>query len=398
MSTTTTTVDEATSAVEPKPTAPAVKKSKSSSVKTITAARADLLRAVEAAARVTGSGGMLRSLQYLELTASNCRAVFRGTDLGIQVTTEVKIAERHKVSALLPAKLFVDTVKACPDGEVVVTVDTDSATVTAGDFTSTIRLLMEELPKLDLAPVSTVDVEFAEYPAFELAAAIRRTLPMVSKDGALPALASVYFDGKGAVVGTDRYRLIRQVGPVVPKMLVPSRLAAEIVALVGPDDDTLKLAVHGDTLAVRTGLGEVVGRLTVSEFVAYENLVEKAIADADQQYVVDRDALATAIGRCRPIATSSDATPPVRLCFSGDGLVVTSMARDVGEAEHPVPVVEREGDDITVAVNVDYARAALAAFDEDDVTLLIADQMRPMLMHGGRPDDKLVLLMPVRLS
>jgi len=108
---------------------------------------------------------------------------------------------------------------------------------------------------------------------------------------------------------------------------------------------------------------------------------------------VDREPLLEAIRRVKILAR--DATP-VRLSIAADGLKLTAITQDVGNATEELDA-SAAGSDLTVAFNPDYLAAGVEAVSSDQITLSTIDALKPAVVRGVGSDDYLYLLMPVRV-
>ena len=108
---------------------------------------------------------------------------------------------------------------------------------------------------------------------------------------------------------------------------------------------------------------------------------------------VDREPLLEAIRRVKILAR--DATP-VRLQIAADGLKLTAITQDVGNAVEELDA-SATGSDLTVAFNPDYLAAGVEAVSAEQITLSTIDALKPAVVRGVGSDDYLYLLMPVRV-
>jgi DNA polymerase-3 subunit beta len=196
-------------------------------------------------------------------------------------------------------------------------------------------------------------------------------------------------------VATDSYRLaVRDLeGTSVlghdQKVLVPSRALQELQRLLGNEAEiTLRLGEREATFEV--GTTRLTTRLIEGEFPPYRQLIP---ASYPNKLTVSRDALLEAIRRVKILA--KDATP-VRLQLSDDGVKLTAITQDVGNAADELDA-SFDGTELTVAFNPDYLASGVEAATSEEVTLETLDALKPAVVRSVGSDDFLYLLMPVRV-
>jgi len=156
-------------------------------------------------------------------------------------------------------------------------------------------------------------------------------------------------------------------------------LGEELVLRLGERDATFEI-----------GTTRLTTRLIEGEFPNYRQLIP---ASHPNVLTVEREPLLEAIRRVKILAR--DATP-VRLRISADGLQLTAITQDVGNATEELDA-SASGSDLTVAFNPDYLAAGVEAVGSEQITLSTLDALKPAVVRGVGSDDYLYLLMPVRV-
>jgi DNA polymerase-3 subunit beta len=106
--------------------------------------------------------------------------------------------------------------------------------------------------------------------------------------------------------------------------------------------------------------------------------------------------LQSAVNRVRLVGQSKD-TAPIRLGMSSEGLELSAIAQDVGEAHESVEA-KYEGTDVTVAFNSQFLLDGIDAAASDEVVIESIDPLKPAVMKATDSGDFLYLLMPVRIA
>jgi DNA polymerase III subunit beta len=342
----------------------------------------------------TSRTGTLPVLSGVRLDVSDGELTVTGTDLELTIRLSVPVHSDRDGSAVVPARLVADIVKALPAGAVEVSVADEEMSISAGRSQFSVRpLSLSDYPaqvEPDTEPVTLASDQVSD--------ALRQVVRAASTDDARAVLTGVLIaaeDDGLKMVATDSYRLAVRDLPqssmlgAGQKVLVPSRALAELQRIVS----------NGNELTVRLGAREAVfeagetrltTRLIEGEYPNYRNLLPSSYPNI---LTVGREALLEALRRVKILAQDST---PVRLTLGPDTLQLTAITQDVGNAHEEIDA-SYEGAEMTVAFNPDYLASGIDAVEGDEVTLATMDPMKPAVLRGVGHDDYLYLLMPVRV-
>ena len=363
-----------------------------------------LVEALGTAGRAaTNRGGALPVLSGVRLELTGGRLLLTGTDLELTISVEAQVDGQADGIAVLPGRIASEVARSLEPGAVTVTVEGDEAHISAGRFQSSIRLLpADEYPRLPEPAEQAVTLEAAD-----LAAALRQVVPAASGDDSRPILTGVLFaaeDGGLRLVATDSYRRsVRDLpGTSVLRedqtVLVPSRALKEVERLLGSAKElTLRLGEREATFEI-AGEGEhpatrLTTRLIEGEFPNYRGLIPPSYPN---RLTVGREALLDAVRRVKLLASQAAATP-VRLAMSSDGLELSAVTQDVGQA-HEALDAKYEGSELTVAFNPEFLLQGVEVTPGDEIHLDTVDAQKPAVIRAGGAQEFLYLLMPVRVS
>ncbi len=342
----------------------------------------------------TGRTGTLPVLSGLRLELVGDRLTVTGTDLDLTIQLDIAVGGEVDGAVVLPARLSSDIVRSLPSGKVEVTVDDDEVKISGGRSQFSVRpLSLDDYPRLAAPASSAVTLNAAEF-----GEALRQVVRAASTDEARPILTGVLLTAENdglRLVATDSYRLAVRDLPGVSvlgadqKVLVPGRALNELQRLLGAGTEVvLRLGERDATFEV--GTTRLTTRLIEGEFPNYRQLIP---ASHPNMVTIEREPLLEAIRRVKILAR--DATP-VRLQISADGLQLTAITQDVGNATEALDATAT-GSDLTVAFNPDYLAAGVEAVGAEHVTLSTIDGLKPAVVRGVGSDDYLYLLMPVRV-
>ena len=358
-----------------------------------------LVEALSTAGRAVvakGAGSTALAGVQLCLEGDDLRAA--GVDRDLTIQTHITVAGGADGAVVLPSRLAVDIVRSLEPGAVTVeSSEEDVVRISAGRSQFSVRSLpVEESPRLSPPTGEPVTLEVAA-----LSGALRQVVRAASTDNDRPVLTGVLMAATETglrLVATDSYRLaVRDLaGSTVlaagQKVLLPSRALAELQRLLagGASDVSLRLGefeAHFDV-----GPTRLTTRLLEGDYPNYANLIPKGYPN---RLVVGKDALLDAVRRVRLM--TRDATTPARLSLRPDGVELTVITPDLGQATEDVDA-KYEGVEFTIAFNPAYLADGVEAAEGDEVVLEALDAGKPATLRATEGTDYLYLLMPVKVS
>jgi len=399
-----------------------------------------LLEALTTAGRAIASrGGALPVLSGVRLEAVGDELWVVGTDLDltIQVSTRVSVSRPGVVVA--PGRLVTDIVRALDAGAVTVESDEDDELrISSGRSNFSVRTH----PAGDFPRLPPISGDGVRLPATGLAEALRQVVRAASSEDSRPILTGVLMaaeQGGLRLVATDSYRLAVRDLPGIgvlredQHVLVPSRALAELQRLLssaaksappvpvpvpvsavapaptsedaGPEGAPpapapapaadgpaaiLRLGEHDATFEL--GTVKLTTRLIEGDFPNYRALIP---SNYPNSLIVGRDALLDAVRRVKLMVR--DPTTPVRIALRSDGIELTVITQDWGQATEEVDA-KYEGAEMVVAFNPNYLIDGVEAITSDEVQLETLDALKPATLKPTEGSDYLYLLMPVRVS
>jgi DNA polymerase-3 subunit beta len=357
-----------------------------------------LVEALGTAGRATAArAGAQPVLSGIRLEVSGDQLGLTGTDQDLTIATEVTVAGATDGVVVAPGRLLTDIVRALPAGAVTLEGDDEEVQVSAGRSQFSVRAHRSaDFPHLPSPGGVTVTL-----PAEGLAEALRQVVRAASGEDSRPILTGVLMAAEGSglrLVATDSYRLaVRDLaGAAVlqegQKVLVPSRALSELQRLLGSHTEAvdLRLGSHDATFSV--GKVRLTTRLIEGEFPNYRALIPERYPNRLQ---VSREGLLDAVRRVKLLAR--DATTPVRIALRADGIELTVITADWGQATEEVDA-KYEGAEMTIAFNPQYLIDGVEAVSGDEILLESLDALKPATVRPTEADGYLYLLMPVRVS
>ena len=342
----------------------------------------------------TSRTGTLPVLSGVRLDVHDGELTVTGTDLELTIRLSVPVHSDRDGSAVVPARLVGDIVRALPAGAVEVSLGDDEMSISAGRSQFSVRPLSLSDYPAQVEP----DAEPVVLKSSEVADALRQVVRAASTDDARAVLTGVLIaaeDDGVKMVATDSYRLAVRDLPQSSmlasgqRVLVPGRALAELQRIL-PGDAELTVRLGAREAVFEVGTTRLTTRLIEGEYPNYRNLLPSAYPNL---LTVGREALLEALRRVKILAQDST---PVRLSLNGETLQLTAITQDVGNAAEEIDA-GYDGAEMTVAFNPDYLAAGIDAVEGDEVTLATIDPMKPAVLRGVGHDEYLYLLMPVRV-
>ncbi|HEX2118450.1 MAG TPA: DNA polymerase III subunit beta, partial [Acidimicrobiales bacterium] len=321
-----------------------------------------LLDALATAARAAATrGGALPALSGVRLEVKGDVLHLAGSDLDLTVQVEATVAGITDGVCVIPARLGTDIVRAVEPGAVTFALEGSEAVIAAGRSQFSVRVLpAEEFLRLPEPAGDAVTLDAAA-----LATALNQVVRAASRDDARPILAGVLMTAEPAglrLVATDSYRLAMRDLPGTTVLaegqhvLVPARALGELGrVLTGAEQVTLRLGTDQASFELRperpaergSGSVRVTTRLIEGEFPNYRQLVPSGYPN---RLIVGKEPLLDAVRRVKLLAREAT---PIRLALRPDGLELTAVTHDVGQAREDLDA-KYEGSEMVVAFNPEF--------------------------------------------
>ena len=360
--------------------------------------RDSLSDAVSTAQRAVASRtGALPVLSGLQVTLRPGEVEFTGSDLELTIRSKVKAQVEGEGSAVLVARLLVDTLSKLKADTVTVEIGDDQAKIEGGRFRTEIRTLAAA----DFPRLPEPEGDAAKVAGAPLSDGLRQIVPAASRDDARPILTGVLIAATAEgvrLVATDSYRLaVRDLEGIslLPEgrtVLVGAKGLGELQRLLG--DGEVEVFLGDRYVTFRLEGTELTARLIEGDFPNYQQLIPGGYPN---KLTVERDALTDAVERVSLVGGTGRDSTPIKLAMSGDGLELTATAQDVGQSYEPVEA-KYEGSDVTVAFNSRFLLDGVEAANSPEVTIETVDPLKPAVLRGSDAPDFLYLLMPVRIA
>lgn len=365
----------------------------------IVASRDELARALGVVGRAVSARISVQILAGILLRAGEGRLTVAATDMEMSLRAGLDADVEGEGSVVVPGRLLVDIVRLLPPGEVVLTHETEAATLEVTAGTGSYRLntyRADDFPRLPELDVSGL----VEVPREALLDTIAKVARAASRDESRPVLTGILvrLEGTGIVMAaTDSYRLAVKETPLEQAVgrdfeaIVPARALGELVR-IGQGASTTEIGVGVQENQV---LFDVDGVLLTARRIdgQFPNFRQLRPESFEAEINVPREELLDAVRR---VSVMAQRNAPLRLRFEEGELTIQAQSQDVGEATESLPI-PYNGDLLEIGFNPDFLREGLESVEEEQVRLRLITPLRPGLISGAG-EDSWYLIMPIRLA
>ncbi len=367
--------------------------------------RGTLLKAVSQAQSVVERRNTIPILANVLIEAEGDQAMFRATDLDIEVVDKAPAQVEKAGATTVAATTLHEIVRKLPDGALV-TLTADSAagrlTVEAGRS----NFSLATLPKEDFPVMAS-----SEYQSnFTASAALLRRLFDKSKFAISTEETRYYLNGVymhvsdgsegGKVlrcVATDGHRLARIDADLpdgaadMPGVIVPRKTVGEMRKLL--DDDEMDIAVSVSETKVRFATPDITltSKVIDGTFPDYTRVIPQGNT---RQLEVDAAEFAQAVDRVATV--SSERSRAVKLQLDTDKLVLSVNAPDSGAAEEELAVAYSD-ERLEIGFNAKYLLEIASQVDRENAVFLFNSAGDPTLMREGNDLSAVYVVMPMRV-
>lgn len=340
----------------------------------------------------------------LEAQENGIRMVATDLEMGIRGVYPAEIQEPGSVT--LSAKKTYEIVRELTGEDVLLEADSQGH-VTLRCERSEFRLLgtgKEDFPSLP----DPEEMGSVELPPGDLKDMIRKTLFCVGESDTRYVLNGVYLRvGRGAegavtvwMVGTDGHRLAevnRSVAqsasqaPQTTEVIVPRKAILELRRLLEDGEGTVRVGLAKNHVTFSMDHWVLISRLIEGNYPNYQQVIP---SKREIEISQNRALLMGALRRVAIVAREK--TGAVKLTLTPGSLLLHAENPDLGEAREEL-ALPYEGKEVTIGFNARYLLEALAAMDQEEVTLGLQDPLSPCLITPQGDPGYRCVVMPMRI-
>ena len=359
-----------------------------------------LLTQLQAVTRVASTRSAIQALSGVQLVASGSSCELRATDTDVSLRVPLEAEVTREGTIVLPARLFLDVVRALPQPSVSLELRPAEQDVEllSGNATFHIRTLRAE----DFPPFPEPDPASAiSLPLKAFVDTAMKVSGSASRDETRPVLTGILVSASGSevrMVATDSYRLsVKETTLKTPlsagfEVNVPARALQELARLAAhAEDESLTISVRQNQVVFVLGGVVLSSRLIDGQFPNYRQLLPDAF---EHELRISGPELRDVVRRVSLLAQKN---APLRLSFAPGELTVSAQTPDIGESRESLPV-SFQGEPLEIGFNPEFLRDGLEAIEEGDVLVKLISALRPGLLEAGDGSGFVYLIMPIRLN
>lgn len=310
-------------------------------------------------------------------------------------TARVEIEEPGEI--LVPADKFTQIVRESADATLAIETDGDQTNITGED--SKFKIFgqpVDEFPEID-GLNGEPDYKIS---AEDLHLLVHTTIFATAKENSRYAINGVLFErdkNNLAVVATDGHRLALAKGTCKAKdedkksSIVPAKALQLLLKLFDDPQQDVHVKTLDNRILFANEQAVLSTTLVEGNFPPYLDVIP---TDGDKKATLTTSTLISGVRRAALLTTEE--SKGVRMAFSEEGLVLSSRAPEMGEAQINVAIPEYQGEPVEIGFNPAYLLDALKVIEESQVQLEMKAGNKPGLIKVGTNFQ--YVIMPVNLQ
>jgi len=355
----------------------------------ITAARADLIRAVQNVHKgksiIPILGGMLLEARGGNLTVTT-------TNLEVSIRCSVPLSVVEEGALCLPSRQLVDIIKAIPDDEVRIQSEGDAAKILYNNSQISLNgFSPEQFPEMpEVSGQARIVI-----PAKLLLEAVNQTVYATLKDMTRPIFTGVLFDCDKnlKLVATDAHRLAlweSHIQTQATNVIVPAEALSE-VAKIARNTEEVIIGIDNNYIKFEMGNTILFSKLIGGQYPNYQQVIPREFISV---LTVKTAEFAGAVTRASLLLEDISAVVQITL----NSIVTLSVDTPAGWIREKINA-SYQGDPIDIYFNAHYLIDALRAINSGEVSINFTSPLSAAVIKPASGDDKyLSLLLPARVN
>lgn len=364
----------------------------------VTCEKKDLLSGLNIALRAVASKSTMPILECVLVEASDTvKITANDTEIGIETYVSGDIKEGGAIA--IDAKMLNEIVRKLPNASV--TLSTDPKTLVINISCGKAKFSISGREPDSFLGIPDVDEDYMiELPQYALKEIIRQTLFSAAANDNNRMMMGELFeikDGILRVIALDGHRVaIREMkleANICPdvKVVVPGKTLGEMLKILGDSVETVKVYFSKNHMYFAIGDTKITTRLIEGDYFKVEQLFG---AKFKTKVTVNKQDLSESVNRATVLIREADKKP---LIFDlAGGIAELSAQTSLGSIKEDLEV-EQEGEDIRIGFNPKFILDALAAIDDNEVTLEMINTKSPCHIRNEEEGYTYVVL-PVNIS
>jgi DNA polymerase-3 subunit beta len=366
--------------------------------------RKDLMENIQYLANIVpGKNTMPILMNYLiEADAGSNSLRFTATDLEITVVVSFPANVWEGGRTVVLARPLHEIIHAMPDAVINFAKEEDNFHIQCQK--SEYTLLCADAGQFPLVPEQDLS-KALQLDAGSVTRMIEKTLFAVSPDTNRPIFTGIYWQlnaEQQTMVSTDgkkiaEYTISEPLMIETPiEQILPVKGLSFLMRVIKDDEPVLKAVIETSRVMFAYKNFTIFTHVIEGKYPDYRQVFPKEI---NNSLLINRDVLKAAIRRVSLIAPEESMR--VKIDVSANGLDITTLNREMGEAHEQITDYEYSGEDLSIAFNYKYINSILDAIDTVRAKIVFGRAKDPVLFFNEvDPEDATArfLLMPLRLA
>ncbi len=320
-----------------------------------------------------------------------------------QYVTKVEISSGTPGSAVFPANVMAQVIKAFDSGEISIEPEAESYKISQ----KTVQFTIPPLSGDEFPAAPQITGQSLVLPRESFLQVSETVSVAASRDETKPVLTSLLLEmsSPNALVTSDGFRLYRQevdlALDIAKTVLLPSRMLKEVLGIMKRlDSPTITAYWQEESGQFLFELGSTLVQLSVvsGDFPPYRKIIPEATAFA---ITLDRELLQQRIQQVMVMAKELSSIVILEPVEGAEGpeLQVSSQAGGKGASVARLPILQADGAPAPrFACNGSYLLDFLASVDTQDITIQGNDALKPVVITVPGKKELLYLVMPFKLQ
>ena len=332
----------------------------------------------------------------LEITASDSELTLR-TQIEVENT-----AEEGRIA--VPAKHMMDLLKELPDQPLTIGTINDSSFIcswTSGESTLP-YFPAEDYPEITGTDETATTIEF---PAQSLLDGITSTIYATADDEIRPAMNGILFDidtASTTLVASDSHKLICYTTKDVKaaekaSFILHKRPAGILKAILGKDEETVKVSFDAKNAVFAFGQTVVICRLVVGKYPKYRDVIPQNNSNVLR---INRVQFLNTVKRVS--VCSNKASNHIKFDLKSGSLMVSAQDLGFSIAAHETIECQYDGEELAIGFKSQFITEVLSNMSCGEVVMKFLDSKRAALVVPAETEEeseKLCgIIMPIMIS
>ncbi|MEE8387815.1 MAG: DNA polymerase III subunit beta [Acidiferrobacterales bacterium] len=364
----------------------------------ISISRDDLIKPLGQSAGVVEKRQTLPILAYLLVRQRKGRLTLTGTDLEVEVTTNIKTEAGVDGEMTVPARKLLDICRGLPtDASIKINLKREKAVVRSGNSRFTLTTMSPgDFPAIEASEWK----ESFEVPQKALKTLLENTQFCMAHQDVRYYLNGLLIELEGKIlraVATDGHRMALSEIELAEKsssdrqIIVPRKGVLELTRFLEDNDEPAKISLGTNHIRVELPSLTFISKLVDGRFPDYNKVVP---VNQGKELLIDRQNFRDALSRAAIL--SNEKYRGVRLSLSQGTLTITAHNPEQEEAEEEM-AVDYTGDEMEIGFNVNYIIEAANALNSKQVKLGLNDPNSSCTLVVPNNSGALYVIMPMRL-